>query len=630
MKIPISRYLPPIVSTGVLLLLLVCLVPWVPGMPAGGLDPSWVQALNQAMSQRLSFGSDLVFTFGPYHAIYSRTYHPDTFTLMLTGSFLLTLVYWRMLALLWGSSPAAMATVGVLLASFARFTDPVLLFYPLLVALWGERLLRSGLPPSQRGWSWVWTVAPLGLLALIKGTILVVAIALVMLWGLHFLLQRQLLLSLTTLVVPLLTALISWLVAGQPLGAMAGYLQTTLELSSGFSESMSATGPNGQIAAYLVGAALVLVLLLLSSPSLALTSSVLLYLFVAFKQGYVRHDGHALIAGSALMMIATVAFWQQGPRMRYLLLAAAMIATAVGFQQIGPEISGHLANYTGTLRQFASRAFQQDLPQQYRQAQNRIAQNDPLPLLPGTTDIYAYNQSALIASGNRWHPRPVFQSYAAYAPGLAELNRQHLLGPDRPDYLFFRVETIDSRLPSLDDGASWPVILKNYQPVQWANPYLVLQATSTQPTEPVFQELYQRSHQLGQWVKLPEQSTEPVFMRLHIQPTLAGHLADLAFKTSKLVIQLELASGEVREFRISSGLARSGFVVSPFITHTADFALLLSGQSPKEKRVRAVSLHTSRLGSLLWQPSFGVSLQRIKFEPSPLPASFGRENVQTQ
>ena len=49
-----------------------------------------------------------------------------------------------------------------------------------------------------------------------------------------------------------------------------------------------------------------------------------------------------------------------------------------------------------------------------------------LPLLPGTSDIYSYEQTALIASGNTWDPRPVIQSYSAYGPSLARMNREHL------------------------------------------------------------------------------------------------------------------------------------------------------------------------------------------------------------
>lgn len=39
-------------------------------MPSIGLNPSWKFALNQAVSQKLNFGMDIIFTFGLYASIY--------------------------------------------------------------------------------------------------------------------------------------------------------------------------------------------------------------------------------------------------------------------------------------------------------------------------------------------------------------------------------------------------------------------------------------------------------------------------------------------------------------------------------------------------------------------------------
>ena len=82
-----------------------------------------------------------------------------------------------------------------------------------------------------------------------------------------------------------------------------------------------------------------------------------------------------------------------------------------------------------------------------------------------------------------------------------------------------------------------------------------------------------------------------------------------------------MVTGETRRFRINSAQARSGFLLSPHVADTTDFAALITGQSPNHKRVRAFSLHTSPLGYQLWQPSFEVTLQHFQFVPSPLPPS---------
>ena len=73
-----------------------------------------------------------------------------------------------------------------------------------------------------------------------------------------------------------------------------------------------------------------------------------------------------------------------------------------------------------------------ELPRQYATALESIATQQPLPSMPGSTDIYPYDQVFLSASRNTWSPRPVFQSHSAFTPGLADANLQHLMGPEAP------------------------------------------------------------------------------------------------------------------------------------------------------------------------------------------------------
>jgi len=41
--------------------------------------------MNQAIAQGLSFGDDIVFTFGPYASVYTQLYHPATVRLMVVA-----------------------------------------------------------------------------------------------------------------------------------------------------------------------------------------------------------------------------------------------------------------------------------------------------------------------------------------------------------------------------------------------------------------------------------------------------------------------------------------------------------------------------------------------------------------
>ena len=58
--------------------------PFHPIMPSAGLDPSWMYAINQAVADGLSFGSEVIFIFGPYGGIYTQMFHPGTDALVMS------------------------------------------------------------------------------------------------------------------------------------------------------------------------------------------------------------------------------------------------------------------------------------------------------------------------------------------------------------------------------------------------------------------------------------------------------------------------------------------------------------------------------------------------------------------
>lgn len=102
---------------------------------------------------------------------------------------------------------------------------------------------------------------------------------------------------------------------------------------------------------------------------------------------------------------------------------------------------------------------------------NYLKARDDFPRLPGTTDIYSYNQTSLIASEMTWSPRPIFQSYSVFTAKMAEINSNYLLSENKPDNILFKIEPIDNRIPSMEDGMSWPILINHYQPVRLENDF---------------------------------------------------------------------------------------------------------------------------------------------------------------
>jgi hypothetical protein len=366
------------------------------------------------------------------------------------------------------------------------------------------------------------------------------------------------------------------------------------------------------------------------------TIAVAAFLFFQFKIGFVRHGGgHIRIAAGSLLLAVMVLPVRRSDTKRgsaashSLIFLVCISAYLIGGADLRYEPVGRLqANLAPVLPWIRSvESFPPSLAvmeQRYEEALANIRKQDPLPKLPGTTDIYSHNQAALIASGNVWNPRPVFQSYAAYEPSLAELNRDHLLGANAPDNILFASEPIDGRLPTLEDGLSWPVFMSHYRLVGSVGRYAYLRRR-TVPTADIMGETGQAErHALGEVFSLPRQNASILFAKVEIEPTLLGRALEILFKPTQLHMTLWFANGETQTYRIVSTMTKSGFVLSPLARSTAEFADLVSGnQSAFDgTRVTSAKIWSDVSWLPIWKSTFKIDYAPLDPVRYQIPSSF--------
>ena len=609
------------------LAVLVCLVqivPWSPDMPQGGLDGSWRYALEEGLSNGLELGRDLVFTFGPYSSVYTHSYHPATNTLMMSASLYLALSFALVLGLfIDGGRRGWFLCLLVVLAGGVYFNDSVMFLLPLLVGLQVfQRWREGGRSEAGRKAPWLLVVlfAPLGLLPLVKGTLLVLCAMVTVLSAGFLWAQRRRMLACICLCTPAVTLIALWLASGQPLYGLPPFFKGMWAIVSGYNDAMSYYGVLRESLLFVI-AIVTLLWAVARLPGLERNARVFLFLlyagmlFITFKAGFVRQDIHTMIASTTLLMAAI------GLNM-VVTNRRVVVATAVVMLPwlIIDHYYGHTtpAKWVHTVdREFSSawngavrRAREPGWPRpQFDAAVAGLRTQAALPVLPGRSDIYSYNQSLLIASGNQWAPRPVPQSYSAYTPYLAERNRQYLLGSTAPENIFFSVETIDRRVPALDDGPSWPVLLSDYRPVSFQNGMLVLKHDVASAYQPAAT-LPGSSYRFGDVVPVP--AAGAWFVRFDIKPSLSGRLLALVFRTSQIELRIHTSDGKQHDYRLIAGMARAGFLLSPLVETTADFAALYEdGVSIGGKRVVNISLHTARGFQWLWQDEFDMQLTPV-------------------
>ncbi|MCB8878380.1 hypothetical protein [Acidisoma silvae] len=607
-------------------------IPFAPSLPAANLDDGWRFGINVAIAKHLIFGKDLIFTFGPYGSVYTRQFFPATDPIMLTGGTLIavaiTLVlislsqgYMRLVAL---ALPLFLLLVPSDTQFFALPLLSLMLVYRLATPRSADRRAPSALLIKA---AWLLTVPTLGMFPLIKGTFGICADVAVLFTFLLLISRRRFGLAIATAVLFLLSLAAFWVAAGQPIRFLPGFFIAQAPIITGYTNAMSMMGPPRQLILFIICC---LPLWILGNSrsfakidaGLVLAIGSAMILFLAFKEGFVG-SGNASIA-SGVLCVAGLAF-VMGQQTRLSTGACAM--GVIGYLTIThvPLNPVRVArSIVWQLKDVAS-AFEERvnnpvlLAEKYTATLGGIRVAHPLPAISGTADIYAYDQTVLLAHGVNWDPRPIIQSYSAYTPKLAAENAAHLTGPDAPDNIFFAVQTINNRVPALDDGLSWPILLSDYRITGLYGDYALLQhqtATGTISMAPLTSGTYTTDSTIA----LPEKAPY-VWAQLDIQETLLGKLLGLVFKPPALTMTYTFPDGHQQDFRYVAAMGQSGFLLSPLVETTTDFMALampegreyFSGRGPSHIRLTAAFG-----GGLFWHTRFSLKLSGITFPAQPL------------
>ncbi len=625
-----------------LLIVIACLVvfvPFAPGFPSNSLDGGWIFGLNAAMAKGLVLGRDIVFTFGPYASVYTAEYHPAIDAQMLWSGCLLAIAFATSLICL---TRGANRLIAIGLAVFLVLvpTDTRFFAIPFASLL---LICRVALPfghPARIAptitvrLTLALLVVALSLLPLVKGTFALASGTVMALGCVLFVLRGHKTLAIGGALLFALAMPTLWIIARQPLSCLPGFFLAQAPVISGYSAAMSTPGPAWQFVLF-VGCCLLIGLLnarplyLAGAAGRFLLAGGAALLFLAFKEGFVRDDGHSLIAAGML----GVAGWgvmllgRKGvaPLMGLVigLTSWALIEGSETRLSLATLASGIDASFITAEHGLEIRLMHpSQLKQRYANSLRAIQIEQPLPKLVGTTDIYSCGQSALLANGLDWDPRPVLQSYSAYTPSLELKDAGHLTGAEAPTNILFAVQPLDNRLPSLEDGASWPALLSRYDVVGLKGDLTILRrrATPTRVNPIVDVPSVSGTFRIGEPIVLPR-DTKVVWARIDVKPTPLGKLIALLFKPPHLNITYLFPDGHKQAFRYIAGMGDSGFVAAPVIQSTTDFVALTLPDAANyfaASQPASLSISADHGAGWLWRSSFDVQFfaMRIPVQPT--------------
>lgn len=613
----------------------------VPRFPLTGEgDDNWATVLVHAHEKGFQFGTGIATTYGPLGFLTIMWYAGSSMGLRLffdafiatavaTGLGLLgwriklpwRLVYFGVLVLLpaqlFNNGMDILFNLGVLSCGFLCFveTGPRLKYY--VTALVGLAVIC--------------VLAKFTLLASAGATLGFVACDLMF--------RRKRMLAITAPAAFVAAFLLLWLLLGQRLGNLPGYVVNLLAISSGYNDAMAEPPPRAIANAGLVVAGLVLATVFIRcfATDKAADKShrlrrwlfclwLLSQLFVDWKHAFVRSgagDAHVFlfltIAPMIALLLETIPIASDRARLaaRATMLAtclAALVACQIAFKDsvterpefVARRIPANLGVFLNPAAYIAKMSFTNQTARarmQFPKIQKTVGQ--------ATVDVFGWHQAVAIFNKLNYHPRPIFQNYQAYHPTLIGVNDRFYYEEGAPEFVLFTFDQIDNRFPPLADSRLLVTLLANYQPVEAEGGFLVLRRKPT-VTPPRMALLKEGATKLGEPIDLRAFGETNLWLEIQTRPSLPGKLHEFFFRP--VYPQLGLWVGaplqKVVEFRAPKMMLATGFIASPVQLGTEDVVRLAT--AAPSRRAGAYSVEVNPEEKKYWRDAVRYKIYQIE------------------
>jgi hypothetical protein len=484
-------------------------------------------------------------------------------------------------------------------------------------------------------------IVSLGLISLIKFTMLIVGVAVILALGAETVIKRKRFPWCLAIYAASLACF--WLLAGQELSSFWPFVVNSWQVAAGYTEAMMSNGADDvKFAGLFLGVAAVVMIptafaawkRLRISSVFAIGTLGFLTLII-LKYGFVRdeHESEAaleMIAASLLCLAITwpVAhegrwWWRVGI---FLPIAVACLFAASSFQRFKkPSVVGEWAK-TFAVSRWLAPIEQTYLSKQYREAWQQqligYRYQYSFPQVKGETDYYSERQIEVLANEVPYHPRPVPQSYCAYTPALAEMNAAHLRSERAPKFIVFDNFALDKRYRSLEDGLSWPELLTRYNVEKVELSYALLSRAKV-PRKFSLVPLSDTMVKLGEPFTMPAVTNTPVWAEIEIDRTAAGSAISAMYKPPMVFLATTLRNGDLHTNSFLPGLGRAGFLLSPRVDESVWFAALGCTPWPRGligNEVTSFCIYpvANRFPVDCYKASVRVRLFRLEFPPERL------------
>jgi hypothetical protein len=609
-----------------------------PQMAAGDhLDRSWREAYTHYLKNHLQAGSDYLFSSGPLGHFYSPVYDAELFGL----DYFVELCLKAWLAFVFLRFAFRIPSLMTRLAFCAAVGLPILFIGYMPDSVWVLALMLSMLTIIRSDEEcYIRDIAPfsmtLAVVSLMKFTFLVLGFVLMAILIVNFVVRQKFKPLLLLLFWCVSSFLVGWILCHQSLRQLPTYLVQSLDIASGYSEAMSFEVYSNQPYLVLAIASFVLFSFVWLPATTSerqqfwtlrfwsIASAIAVAIALTWKHAFVRADAfHVpgflwILASLTFLCPVFIPLYDWRAPLRVCALSGCGFLSLFGFFGIalGSEGVSLTRSVPRNIRNHLTYIFLPGTTKLKLEANRQeLATQFALPKMKArigkdTVDIFSHHQGVLFLNDLNWSPRPVLHGYSTYTQKLLALNAEFFRSSQAPQFVILKLDTIDGRFPTADDGLALKEILSCYRPLFDERGYLLMERVSV-AEKPEPSKVVEFVSRFDESIELNAKPGSYQTMGLRVRLSTRGRLQKLFYQAPKLYIELTMSDGTSKSFRLVPAMVEQGVLLNPLLRNTNDLEDFLEGR--QAIHVEQIRIHRSS------QYGFDDEIT-LRIEDFPMPA----------
>jgi hypothetical protein len=307
-----------------------------------------------------------------------------------------------------------------------------------------------------------------------------------------------------------------------------------------------------------------------------------LAVYLQWKHGFVRHDGHSINFFGFVLLFSLGVLEVRGPfdlkkRISSVALSGCVVLSLVGLHS---SMTNFWPAFYSIPRRIVSVVTQLS---QTRSVATRLKKGlgaDPAvdglvrvkaTLGTNTLDLFSNSQGDLILNGlgANYLPRPAFQSYFAFTRKLIEANGNFYRSENAPKFVLMKLESIDNRFPTAEDSLALLQIFSRYRILFKEKGYWFLERQAMSPNPIGFSSsVFRGGGTLGVEQKVGKHRFQWVILKIKL--SFWGKVRRFLFRPPNVFMTVHYDDGKAATYQIPPKLAEAGFLLNPFVQKNED------------------------------------------------------------